>query len=146
MATTHEKWLDDKNLKKTKHRLLILRILEESDAFLSAEDIFMRAKEEDTEISLSTVYRILETLSEKNIVSAGSVEFSKKVLYELAHQKHGHRLICLSCHKVIYVEDCPLGSYENKVSRHYGFDIRKHKLDFYGYCKECQQAMMNQEV
>ncbi|MFW5894590.1 MAG: Fur family transcriptional regulator [Bacillota bacterium] len=138
MQANHERWLEEKNLKKTKHRLLILRILDESNAFLSAEDLFMRAKEEDTEISLSTVYRILETLNEKGIVSSGSVEFSKKNLYELAHHKHGHRLICLSCHKVIYVEDCPLGTYENKVSRQYGFDIRKHKLDFYGYCEECK--------
>lgn len=138
MATPYETWLQEKDLKKTKHRLLILSILDRSDAFLSADDLYMRAKEEDADISLSTVYRILETFTDKGLVSAGSVEFSKKVLYELAHHKHGHRLICLSCHKVVYVEDCPIGDYEDRVSSQYGFDIREHRLDFYGYCDECK--------
>ncbi len=138
MSTMHETWLENKNLKKTKHRLLILKILDESDAFLSADDIYMRAKKEDADISLSTVYRVLESFTDHGLVSAGSVEFSKKVLYELAHPKHGHRLICLSCHKVVYVEDCPLGDYEKRVEAQHDFDIRKHRLDFYGYCDACK--------
>ncbi len=138
---TPEKMLELHNLKKTGHRLMILTILKESDRFLSADDLYMKMKEEDENISLSTVYRILETFVLKSIVSAVNVEFSKKVLYELAHEAHGHRLICTNCHKVVYVEDCPVHNFEDAISEEYDFDIKRHKLDFYGLCSECKAEL-----
>lgn len=135
---TNETILEEKDLKKTGHRLLVLNILKNSEKFLSADAIFMTMKEEDESISLSTVYRILETFTTKGIVSAVNVEFSKKVLYELAHDTHGHRLICTNCHKVVYVEECPVHNFEDTISKRYDFNILRHKLDFYGLCSECK--------
>ena len=140
MKTT-EKMLEEKSLKKTGHRLQILDILKQSNHFLSADDIYMKMKEEDENISLSTVYRVLETFTGKGIVSAVNVEFSKKVLYELSHDTHGHRLICTNCFKVVYVEECPVHRFEDKISEQYDFDIQRHKLDFYGLCSECKAAI-----
>ena len=136
-----EKMLEEKNLKKTSHRLLILDILKKSERFLSADDVYMNVTKEDKGISLSTVYIILETFTGKGIVSAVNVEFSKKVLYELSHETHGHRLICTNCHKVVYVEECPVHTFEDKIRKEYDFDIKRHKLDFYGLCKECQAEL-----
>ncbi len=138
---TKEKMLEEKDLKKTGHRLQILEILKLSDHFLSADDIYMKMKDDDESISLSTIYRILETFTGKGLVSAVNVEFSKKVLYELSHEAHGHRLICTNCFKVVYVEECPVHSFEEKISEEHDFEIKRHKLDFYGLCSTCKNAL-----
>jgi len=141
MKTKFEKWLQNVGLKKTKHRLLILDILDSEHNFLSAEDIFIKAKEEDASISLSTVYRILESLTKQQLVDTVNVEYSKQVLYEIKHDAHAHHLICLGCHKVIHIENCPVHEYEKNVEKTYDFKVSSHTLDLYGYCKDCQKKL-----
>lgn len=139
-------WLDNANLKKTKHRLLVLEILNESDEFLSADDIFIHAKQRDTNISLSTVYRILDSFLENHIVSTVQMENTKQVYYEIAHKEHAHHLMCLDCQKVIHIRDCPIHDYEAKLSAMYNFEIERHSLAFYGYCQPCQKKRNNQKL
>ncbi len=133
-------WLTEANLKKTKHRLLVLDILYETNDFLSADDLFLKAKHKDANISLSTIYRILDNFVEKNIVSTINMENTKQVYYELAHQEHSHHLICLNCNKVIHLKGCPIKAYEETVSSKYRFNIERHTLDFYGYCEKCRNT------
>ena len=139
MKPKFEKWLKNVGLKKTKPRLIVLNILDGEDGFLSAEDIYLKAKEEDASISLSTIYRILESLSKQDLVETVHVEYSKQVLYEIKHDHHAHHLICLNCHKVIHIEDCPVHDYEAEVAAAYNFEVSNHRLDFYGYCEDCQK-------
>lgn len=126
-------------LKKTKHRLLVLDLLHTNDGFLSAEDLFLKAKEIDVSISLSTVYRILESFVENNIVEPVSLETQKQLLYELKHTEHSHHLICTKCQKVIHVKGCPVHSFEHELAKQNNFQIKKHKLEFYGICESCQK-------
>ncbi len=136
--------LEKANLKKTKHRLLILKILAETNDFLSADDLFIRAKQSDTKISLSTVYRILDSFAEKKIVSTLNIDNSKQVYYEMAHQEHAHHLICLDCQSVIHIKDCPIHDYQSQLSKTYNFQVKRHSLEFYGYCSKCQKSKKNQ--
>ncbi len=131
-------WLLSVGLKRTKPRLLVLDILHKNEHFMSADDIFVKAKKVDKSISLSTVYRILESFVEKEIVSPVTLEYSKHLLYELKHETHAHHLICLSCKKVIHVHNCPLESFEKQMGDQYDFKVKNHKLEFYGLCSACQ--------
>lgn len=124
-------------LKRTKHRMLLLELLHQEDEFLSAEQLFMKAKDTDESISLSTVYRMMDSFVECDIVSPVSLEYAKEVFYELKHEEHAHHLICTECHKVIHVKGCPVHSFEDEIKKDYHFHIDKHKLEFYGVCEEC---------
>lgn len=130
-------------LKKTKHRILLLDILHQNDAFLSADDLFMKVREIDSSISLSTVYRILESFVENDIVEPITLEHQKQLLYELKHKEHAHHLICNKCKKVIHVKGCPVHSFEDELSELYHFKIDKHRLEFYGLCEDCQKEETN---
>jgi Fur family ferric uptake transcriptional regulator len=136
--------LNEAGLKKTKHRLLILDLLYKSDTFVSADDLYIKAIEIDHSISLSTIYRILESFSEHDIVVPVTIENNKQVYYELYHEVHMHHLICTECNKVIHIEGCPVHGFESDVAENYGFKIEKHRLDFYGICPECQEKQKNQ--
>ena len=64
----YEDILKNGNLKATKHRYAILEVLERNESPVTAEDLYIKLKEQGVSISLSTVYRGLETLHEKGIV------------------------------------------------------------------------------
>lgn len=124
-------------LKKTKHRILLLDLFHQSDGFLTADDLYSKAKDIDDSISLSTVYRILESFVECAIVSPVSLDHEKQLYYELKHEEHAHHLICTECHKVIHVHACPVHSFEESLEKEHHFHVTKHKLEFYGVCEEC---------
>lgn len=127
-------------LKCTPRRKDVLRILEQNSQPVTAERIFMALKEEGTGISLSTVYRILEALAEKGLVLKISSAESDGALFVLNRRVHRHYMVCLGCHKMLPVDECPLGDLEKKLERETGFAVTGHRLEIYGYCRECQKA------
>jgi Fur family ferric uptake transcriptional regulator len=136
---THTISLEDTGLKKTKHRQLLLQLLQSDDCLVSAEDLYLEALKHDQSISLSTVYRTLETFMEHDIVGTVQLEQENKLLYELAHHSHLHHLICTECHKVIHIEECPVKSLQETIGSKYDFQIQHHNLEFYGICDDCQR-------
>ncbi|NLG53927.1 MAG: transcriptional repressor, partial [Clostridiales bacterium] len=59
MADKTENSLKESGLKKTRHRLAVIRLLKSLEAPVTAEDIYFKLKEKNSTISLSTVYRTL---------------------------------------------------------------------------------------
>ncbi len=137
MLAKYQNWLRDHGLKATKNRMMMLEVLDEDHKFLSAEEIYQSLIEKASNLSLSTVYRSMESLVEVGLVSPVNLETSKQTLYELSHTEHAHHLICMSCQKVIHVHGCPVASYEKQIAKEHQFTVREHKLELYGYCQEC---------
>jgi Fur family ferric uptake transcriptional regulator len=127
-------------IKNTKQREMIYEILEESDNPVTAEDIFLKLKEGDEDINLSTVYRNLEMLCAKGIVSKSNFMNDDKARFELSGTVHKHHLICLKCNKMIKIDGCPLERLEKVLQDETSFDITGHKLEIYGYCPECKKS------
>lgn len=125
------------DLKSTKHRITILEILKENKLPLSAEDIYIKLKQNDISISLSTVYRVLETLHKKDIVAKVNIPDDSKAAYELYNNEHHHHLLCVKCRKILAVEGCPLEEYEKFLENRFGFTVKGHNLEVYGYCNSC---------
>ncbi len=138
MSNKYQDWLRDHGLKATKNRILMLEMLDNNHNFLSAEAIHQALKNQSSNVSLSTVYRSMESLIDVGLVAPVNLETSKQTLYELSHTEHAHHLICLRCNKIIHVHGCPVSSYEKQVASDYSFRVLEHKLELYGYCKACQ--------
>ena len=79
----------------SKQRDLILKIIHESKLHLSAEDIFKEATKKMPNISLGTVYRNLNDLTEEGQIARFHTGLGKDY-YDYNIDPHGH-LICKSC-------------------------------------------------
>lgn len=135
---TYKDILKRKGLKNTKHRNSILNEIEKCDQPISAEQIFLRLKDKYISINLSTVYRVLDTLVEKNLVIKSSITGDTKALFELYSIEHKHHLVCIRCKKMFSVDGCPFEEYEKMLHEKIGFDVKGHKLEIFGYCKDCK--------
>jgi Fur family ferric uptake transcriptional regulator len=129
-----------KGIKHTPRRQKVLAVLADTKYLLSVEEIYQQLVKDDPKISISTVYRTLETFRQAGFVETNQLPGESVLYYEIRHEEHAHHLICSRCHRVVHLEECPLDDYEETVAKNHAFVIQHHQLDLYGLCQACQQA------
>lgn len=122
-------------LKSTKKRQILLFLLQKQARPMTAEELHEQANN-ILPMNVSTVYRTLNTLTDKGIL-VRSVRQDGKAYYALAKKDHYHRLVCDLCGKVIPIDTCPLSELEESLENKTGFRITGHSLEFTGLCPEC---------
>ena len=136
-------------LKWTKQRKRVYQILKEATEPLSAAQIYARMESwEQEQYAISTVYRILAAFEENQLLEKTTWMGEGTIVYELRHSSHVHYAVCLDCHRRIPLEHCPLhmtgahfhASEEENHSHSPAedFTVVSHKIELYGYCKDCQ--------
>lgn len=136
--TGTEKLLVKENLKKTKARKLVLEALKNSPP-KTAGEIYLLVREKMGKLSLSTIYRVCETLVEKGILLKSSLIDDGIARYEYLKTEHTHHAICLRCNKIFPIDDCPFGQFDQLMQSKYGFTVKSHRIEIYGYCQDCMQ-------
>ncbi|MDO5596783.1 MAG: transcriptional repressor [Acidaminococcus sp.] len=126
-------------LKCTSARLQVLQLLLAQQEVLSADEVFEKLHQAGAKLNFSTVYRILESFTEKKLTEKVLLPQSRKYGFLVYTLSHTHHLICLGCHKVVNLEGCPLHGFEEELARKTHFQIVGHALELYGYCEECQK-------
>lgn len=127
-------------IKWTKQRKNVYAVLLEAEEPLSAVQIYRLAEKlaEGEEYALSTIYRILAAFEEKGMVSKTTWMGDGSVVYELNRGEHTHYAVCLECHKRIALQSCPFAHIH--LEQETGdFTVTGHKLELYGYCKDCKR-------
>lgn len=132
------------NIKKTKQRAEIFRILAAAREPMSAVDIYKQLQSDmgKENYAISTVYRVLGVFEEKGYVVKASLTGSEMAYYEWRQGQHRHYAVCLKCHKLVPLAACPL-EHKGMQAGVQDFTVTGHKLELYGYCKECGPAMLS---
>ncbi|MGO3652684.1 ferric iron uptake transcriptional regulator [Vagococcus sp.] len=143
MLSKIKKQLHEANYKLTPQReATVLVLLENEKDHLSAEEIHMLVKLKTPEISLATVYRTLEMLTELKVLD--KVSFNDGLArYDMRKEgaKHfHHHLLCLECGNIEEIEEDLLTDVEIIVEHDFKFKVKDHRLTFHGVCKKCQEA------
>lgn len=125
-------------MKRTRQRVCVHSVLEQTETPLSAAEIYGRIGAEGSEISLSTVYRILELFVKEKVAVKTMILDNETAVYTLNRSQHKHYAVCMNCHKVIELENCPLENFTPKLADG-EFHVLGHRLELYGYCKECEE-------
>lgn len=123
-------------VKRTRQRESVLRVLERSERPLSASEIRSEIEKDGEAVWLSTVYRVLELFGEKKLVKKADVMNREMAVYELDRPEHKHYAVCVSCHKIIPMENCPMECFKPEMEDE-GFLVTGHNLVLYGFCKDC---------
>ncbi|MCF2949002.1 ferric iron uptake transcriptional regulator [Paraglaciecola aquimarina] len=132
----HNKELKKAGLKVTLPRLKILEILQlPENQHISAEDVYKILIDQDEDIGLATVYRVLNQFDDAGILNRHHFEGGKSV-FEISHKKHHDHLVCLNCGKVIEFEDEIIERRQEEVAERHNMDLIHHSLYLYGQCKE----------
>lgn len=137
------KWPE--GIKWTKQRKDIFEVLKSAKKPLSAHDIYQEILKDSlvdaSNFAISTVYRTLTVFEEKGLVEKSVLLGSDTAVYELTDGHHKHYAVCLSCHKLVPLRHCPFEhvAHDSMESEDGDFVVTGHKLELYGYCKECKR-------
>ena len=127
-------------LKVTLPRVKILQILENStNKHMSAEDVYKALIENDQDVGLATVYRVLTQFEAAGLVMRHHFEGGHSV-FELTSADHHDHMVCNQCGKVEEFFDSIIENQQDKIAEKYGFKITDHSMYLYGLCSDCQKS------
>lgn len=136
--------LKESKLVMTPQRLVIIEELSKVKCHPSADEIYEMVRKRLPRISLGTVYRNLEILSEHGIVKKLNISASQK-RYDANTLPHYH-LRCVSCEKIDDIPIEPDARIEVAVRESSNYQILGHNLEVIGLCPDCKskcEAILN---
>lgn len=124
-------------LKATPNRLAVLNLLERIDKPIDVATIIDYLKQHDIDMDPVTAFRIMNLFTDKGLTK--KVEFQEgKSRYELLNNSDHHHLVCENCGDVEDISDCRIGELEQDIEQKKKFLVKRHSLEFFGICKNCQ--------
>ena len=125
-----------KQLKFSRQRDLILRLIRSTKCHPNADWIYERARKEMPNISLGTVYRNLNFLKDEGKIQ--ELCFGRGVnRYDGDLRDHYH-VRCLECGKVEDVPHISPRSSGQEIEKLTGYQIHALRLEYMGICPDCR--------
>ena len=115
---------------------LVVSVLVDTDAHLTADDLIAAVTQRKRGIAPSTVYRVLQRLSDVGVVEHVHPG-DGPAFYHLRAFGHAH-LVCHRCNAVIDISDGALAGLAKKVDEAHGFALDTHHAALLGLCARCR--------
>ncbi len=117
----------------TRQRQLIYEIIMNTDAHMSADEIYQMAKSEMPSIALGTVYRNLRLMVEDKEIRQIASDFGPD-RYDRNMVPHEH-LHCENCGKLV---DITLGGLKELLEARAEITVLDYQLNIRGLCSACK--------
>jgi len=135
--------LKDAGLKITMPRLKILEILEtHADQHFSVEDIYKLLLQENEEIGIATIYRVLTQCEQAGLVKRLQFEEGPAV-FELSRDDHHDHFVCTGCGMVEEFHDSIIEQRQREIAAKAGYEMEDHNMVLYGLCAKCRKKNEN---
>ena len=131
-----DKYMAERGLKSTRQRALIVETFFQAGGHVSVEDVWSRVRKVDGRVSVATVYRTMKLLCEAGLASERHFD-DGVTRFEIEHEHHDH-LVCTRCGKIEDVDLDGISALAAEVAASTGYEIRSHRVDFYGICADCR--------
>jgi len=122
-------------LNVTPQRLAVYKALLELDNHSSPDDIYHHIKKNFPTISFATVYKILETLEAKKIISKVTM-LHNTLRYDPMTKRH-HHAICIKCKQIMDIENKDLDSIKVPANVIKGNRLVNFSVHFNVVCSAC---------
>lgn len=133
-------------LKVTVPRLKILDLFqklaqtnEPGKRHFSAEEVYKLLLNENSDIGLATVYRVLTQFETAGILVRHHFD-EGRATYELQEGRHHDHIVCVRCGKVEEFVDPEIEKAQREVAERFGYEMTDHSLVLYGVCEACRSA------
>jgi len=127
----------------TKQRQILMETLDRKNWHPTAEEVYQVVKKQAPKVSLGTVYRNLDILSKRGIITKIE-EVGLQRLYDGNPKPHYH-VKCLKCGCVCDVPDTAVKWVQQPLVDMPDFTITAHRLIFEGYCSRCRIHGLEEE-
>lgn len=123
-------------IKVTPQRIAIYKELASTDQHPSTETIYKKIKDYYPNISLTTVYRTLETFEKLGLISVVNVLYNA-ARYDANLDPH-HHIVCTECKKVEDVYDESLNNLDISNKTLGDYKVEGYSLLLSGVCTSCR--------
>ena len=124
------------NFRMTRQRGIILEELRKINTHPSADEIYERVRKHLPRISLGTVYRNLEILSELGEIQKLEAGGSSMKRFDGNPASHYH-IRCICCDRVVDAPIEPLINTSKDIHEATNYKIIGHRFEFIGVCPVC---------
>lgn len=128
-------------MKYSRQRELVREAVEKSSIHPTADEVYQEVRKREPTISLATVYRNLNQLSENHLIRRVVVPGDSDH-FDHTLQEHEH-MICTQCGGVVDI--WPKSSLWEYFSGMEEVQITGYDLTLYGICKDCEQKQSDAE-
>ena len=130
--------LRSKGYKATPQRIAICRIVLNSRAHPSAQQVYNEVKKIHPTVSLATVYKTLEVLRDLDLVQ--EINFPKGQARFDSYMNPHINLICSKCGTITDLDDITVEEITRKVAAATKFKPTGQSMDVYGICQKCNDT------
>jgi Fur family ferric uptake transcriptional regulator len=123
--------------RSTRQKRALAAILEGSEGFRSAQDLFTELRSNGENVGLTTVYSQLRALADAGEIDALRGEDGETRYRRCDTDHHHHHLICRVCGRTVEVEGPEVERWATRVAADHGFVDVVHTLEVLGTCHEC---------
>jgi len=136
-----EQELVSRNLRITKQRRLLIKIIQNSAHHLDAENLWIRARAVDPTINRVTVYRTLAMLKKQGLVDELDLMHvaGDKHFYEARRSRDHIHLACITCGRIIEFTSSWLEKLKSHIERDKRFRINCVRVEAGGVCQHCRK-------
>ncbi|WP_142849398.1 Fur family transcriptional regulator [Telmatospirillum sp. J64-1] len=121
----------EKGMKMTEQRRVIARVLSDATDHPDVEEVYRRATEIDSGISIATVYRTVRLFEEADILERHDFGDGRARYEEMPEEHHDH-LIDTQSGKVIEFHNEEIENLQREIARRLGYRLIGHRLELYG--------------
>jgi Fur family ferric uptake transcriptional regulator len=120
----------------TKQREVILEELSKVTSHPTADEIYEMVRKKLPRISLGTIYRNLEILSECGLITKMEIGGVQK-RFDAVTENHYH-IRCIVCGRVDDVDGEVLVNIADRFNDLNGYEVVDHRLELMGICPSCR--------
>lgn len=122
----------------TRQRSALNRMLERTAEFRSAGQLHAMLEQDGEPVSLSTVYRILQSMAQDGEVDVLRTQATETLYRRCRHQEHHHHLVCRLCGHTVEVTESTVERWAGRTARQHGFAAVSHTIELLGVCATCE--------
>jgi Fur family peroxide stress response transcriptional regulator len=126
-------------MRYSRQRELILETLKNFENHPTAEQLYLRVKDQLPSLSLGTVYRNLNLLVELGEIRKVESVGSSSVRYDARRDEHCH-LVCISCNSITDIDLDYFSTLDDKIKNEFNFIVKEHEVVLKGICSNCSSA------
>jgi len=136
-----EQFVANKGLRRTGQRVKVLDVFLATERHVTVQGLHDLVRRKHKGIGYATVARTVKLMCESGLCR--QVDFGDGALryeHKYDHEHHDH-LICVECGRLEEIYSPKLEKLQHELVRKYDYVQQSHKLDIFGLCPECANAV-----